>query len=49
MNKNSNPSLRSFFSVETSIYREKPEGGDLRKIGGANAPPTEATKPWKHG
>ena len=38
-----------FSSVETGIYREKPEGGDPGKIGGANAPPTDTTWPRKCG
>ena len=38
-----------FCSVETSIYREKLKGEDPGKIGGANAPPTDVTRPRKHG
>ena len=49
MNNKFNPSLRSFFSVENGIYREKSEGRGRKKIGGANAPPTTITKPQKCG
>ena len=38
-----------FFSAETSIYKEKPKGGNPGKIGGANAPPTDLTRPRKCG
>ena len=37
------------FSVKCSIYREKPNGGERTKIGGANAPPTDSNKPRKRG
>ena len=39
----------TFFFAETSIYSQKPKGGDPGKIGGANAPPTESVVPRKRG
>ena len=41
--------LSFFFSAQTSIYKEKPQGGNPEKIGGANAPPNSLTKPRKRG
>ena len=38
-----------FFSAQTSIYKEKPQGGNPGKIEGANAPPNSLTKPRKCG
>ena len=33
------------YSEKPAFYRQKPRGERREKIGGANAPPTEVTKP----
>ena len=49
MNKNSNPSLRSFFSAKPAFYRQKPKGGRSEEIRGANAPLVSTKRPRIHG